>query len=191
MKKDTRNLLLVVGAGAAIYFFVIAPGQKTKKLTVIAYDGTQHDIDVEQGISTAAVAKIQLFFGTQGMPLSLNPAGDEATLIADLKSQGYSKAAASVDALYKQLLSGAQLASGYAAGALFNHPNVYGIPHVPGGAFRAEGRAFGRDAGAITGTGWTPPRYAYAAPRAMITRQSLAHSAHRGMQHHGPQRMQG
>jgi len=114
VKKSTRNWLIVGAAAGAAYFLFFAK----KKITITAYDGTQQTLDVEQSLSTAAQTQIANFFAANGgMMNSLNPASDEAALLTSLRGQGYSTAASSVDALYKKLLTGAQLASGYSAGA--------------------------------------------------------------------------
>lgn len=114
MKKSTQTWLLVGAAAGVAYFLFFSK----KKITITAYDGTQQALDVESSLSAAAQQQITTFFAQSGtMMNSLNPAGDEAALLASLRGQGYSTAAASVDALYKKLLTGAQLTSGYSAGA--------------------------------------------------------------------------
>lgn len=114
MKKSTKTFLMVGAAAGLAYFLFFSK----KKITVAAYDGSQNSIDVESSISANAQQQIANFFAQNGtMMNSLNPAGDEAALLASLRGQGYSTAAASVDALYKKLLTGAQLTSGYSAGA--------------------------------------------------------------------------
>lgn len=114
MKKSTQKWLLIGAAAGAAYFLFFSK----KKITIAAYDGSQQTLDVESSLSAAAEQQITTFFAQHGtMMNSLNPANDEATLLASLRGQGYGTAAASVDALYKKLLTGAQLASGYSAGA--------------------------------------------------------------------------
>jgi len=105
----------MIGAAVGVGYFLFFA---KKKISVVAYDGSTNTLDVESSISAAAVQQIANFFARSGVMMnSLNPAGDEATLLASLRGQGYTTAAASVDALYKKLLTGAQLMSGYSAGA--------------------------------------------------------------------------
>jgi membrane-anchored protein YejM (alkaline phosphatase superfamily) len=114
MNKQTRNWLLI-GAGVGVAYFLFFA---KKKITISAYDGSQQTLDVESSLSASAQQQITAFFGASGtMMNSLNPANDEAALLTSLRGQGYSTAAASVDALYKKLITGAQLTSGYSAGA--------------------------------------------------------------------------
>jgi hypothetical protein len=114
MKKSTQTWL-IVGAALGVGYFLFF---STKKITITAYDNTQQTLDVDGSLSAAAQTQITNFFGANGgMMNSLNPAADEAALLTSLRGQGYSTAATSVDALYKKLLTGAQLASGYSAGA--------------------------------------------------------------------------
>lgn len=114
MKKSTQKYLIVGAALGVAYFLFFAK----KKLLIYAYDGSTHTIDVDGSLSPDAEQRIYNFFKQSGtMMNSLNPAADEASLLASLRGSGYSTAAASVDALYKKLLTGAQLASGYSAGA--------------------------------------------------------------------------
>jgi hypothetical protein len=114
MKKSTQKWLIVGAAAGVAYFLFFAK----KKITITAYDGTQQNLDVESSLSNAAQQQITNFFALNGtMMNSLNPASDEAALLTSLRGQGYSTAAASCDALYKKLLTGAQLTSGYSAGA--------------------------------------------------------------------------
>jgi hypothetical protein len=114
MKKSTQKWIMIGAALGVGYFLFFAK----KKITVAAYDGSQNPLDVENALSASAEQQIRNFFAQSGtMMNSLNPANDEATLLASLRGQGYGTAAASVDALYKKLLTGAQLTSGYSAGA--------------------------------------------------------------------------
>lgn len=105
----------MIGAAAGVVYFLFL---SKKKITITAYDGTQQTLDVESSISQAAQQQIQNFFAQNGtMMNSLNPSADEASLLTSLRGQGYATAAASCDALYKRLVTGAHLTSGYSAGA--------------------------------------------------------------------------
>lgn len=134
MSKNTKIMLGVAALGAGYYFFVYQ--KKAVPLAVVAYDGQTHNINVEQGLSAAAKTQIANFFSATGtLANSLNPAQDDATIVASLKSQGFPTAAASVDALYQSLqtTANANLTSGYSAGRL------------------RTGTYYGRDSGALVG----------------------------------------
>jgi len=119
MKTET---MLLIGGAAVLGYIIFFP--KTKTITITAYDGTSQTLTVDGNLTSAAQVQIATFFAVSGtMQNSLNPAADEATLLASLRGAGFSTAATAVDGLYQKLLSGAQLAapsSGYSAGAYGN-----------------------------------------------------------------------